>query len=191
MSTLIIGNRFKKGILLLLSIILVLVVVGVILPSSYHVERSVIIKQSNKSIFPYLNRMQKWPSWTSLNVNKDYSLELNYFGPMQGIGSGMTYQGDKLGKGTITIVDNELDDHVSFTLLINNRFNTDGKIQLEHTSDSTARVTLTLDGDVGFHLPNRFIILLMDNIAGSLFQESLDRLKMVVEMKKTSPAKGF
>ena len=191
MSTLIIGNRFRKGILLLLSIILVLVVVGVILPSSYHVERSIIIKQSNKSIFPYLNKLQKWPSWTALNVNKDYSLELNYFGSMQGIGSGMTYQGDKLGKGTITIIDNEMDDHVDFTLLINNRFNTTGHIQIDAQSESTAQVTITLDGDVGFHLPNRFIILLMDNVAGSLFQESLDRLKMVVEMKKTSPVKGL
>ena len=191
MSTLIIGNRFRKGILLLLSIILVLVIVGVILPSSYHVERSIIIKQSNKSIFPYLNKIQKWPSWTALNVNKDYSLELNYFGSMQGIGSGMTYQGDKLGKGTITIIDNEMDDHVDYTLLINNRFNTTGHIQIDPQSDSTAQVTLTLDGDVGFHLPNRFIILLMDNIAGSLFQESLNRLKTVVELKKTSPIEGL
>jgi len=191
MSTLIIGNRFKKGILLLLSIILVLVVIGVILPSSYHVERTTIIHQSNKSIFPYLNRLQKWPSWTALNVNKDYSLELNYFGSNQGIGSGMTYQGDKLGKGTITIIDNEMDDHVTFSLLINNRFNTTGNIQIKQNSDSTALVTLTLDGDVGFHLPNRFIILLMDNIAGSLFQESLNRLKMMVEMKKTTPIEGL
>lgn len=191
MSTLIIGNRFRKGILLLLSIILVLVVVGVILPSSYHVERSIIIKQSNKYIFPYLNKLQKWPSWTALNVNKDYSLELNYFGSMQGIGSGMTYQGDKLGKGTITIIDNEMDDHVDFTLLINNRFNTTGHIQIDAQSESTAQVTITLDGDVGFHLPNRFIILLMDNIAGSLFQESLNRLKTVVELKKTSPIEGL
>ena len=191
MSTLIIGNRFKKGLLLLLSIILVMVVVGVLLPSSYHVERSIIIHQSNKSIFPYLNKLQKWPSWTALNVNKDYSLEQTYFGPNQGIGSGMSYQGDKLGKGTITIIDNEMDDHVTFSLLINNRFDTKGNIQLEHVSDSTARATITLDGDVGFHLPNRYIILMIDNIAGSLFQESLNRLKTVTEMKKPQPIEGL
>ncbi|ABG60940.1 SRPBCC family protein [Cytophaga hutchinsonii] len=191
MSTLIIGNRFKKGILFLLSIILLLVVIGVILPSSYHVERSVIISRPSKMIFPYLNNIQKWTVWTSLNQNKDFSLEQNFFGPPQGIGSGMSYQGDKLGKGKIEIIDNELNDHVSYSLLINNRFNTQGNIQLTSISDSSTQVSISLDGDVGFHLPNRYIILLMDNIAGSLFQESLIHLKSIVETKKTAPVSGL
>ncbi len=191
MSTLIIGNRFKKGILFLLSIILLLVVIGVILPSSYHVERSVIINKPGKMVFPYLNNIQKWPSWTSLNQNKDFSLEQKFFGPPQGIGSGMSYQGDKLGKGKIEIIDNELNDHVSYSLLINNRFNTQGNIQLTTITDSSTEVSISLNGNVGFHLPNRYIILLMDNIAGSLFQESLIRLKTIVEAKKTIPVSGL
>jgi hypothetical protein len=191
MSSLIIGNSFKKGVLILLSVILLLVVIGIILPSSYHVERSVKISRPGKVIFPYLNKMQKWSSWTALNVNKDYSLEQSFFGPEQGIGSGMKYQGDKLGKGEIKIIDNELDDHVTFSLLINNRFNTTGNIVIETLPDQESMVTISLDGDVGFHLPNRYIILMMDNIAGSLFQDSLNRLKMVVESKKTYAKDGL
>lgn len=191
MSRLIIGNRFKKGTLFLLSIILLLVVIGVLLPSSYHVERSTQIKNSSKAIFPYLNNLQKWGAWTSLNVTKDYSLEQQFFGSNQGIGSEMDYHGDKLGKGKIKIVDNELDDHVSFSLLINNRFDTDGNIKIESQSEMDSKVTISLHGDVGFHLPNRYIILMMNNIAGSLFEESLNRLKMVVETKKSRPTEGL
>ena len=191
MSRLIIGNRFKKGTLFLLSIILLLVVIGVLLPSSYHVERSIRIKKSSKVIFPYLNNLQKWGSWTSLNANKDYSLEQQFSGSNQGIGSEMAYHGDKLGKGKIKIVDNELNDHVSFSLLINNRFKTDGVIQIESLAETDSEVIITLDGDVGFHLPNRFIILMMNNIAGSLFEESLNRLKMVAEAKKSPPTEGL
>lgn len=191
MSRLIIGNRFKKGTLFLLSIILLLVVIGMLLPSSYHVERSIQIKNSSKIIFPYLNNLQKWGSWTSLNVTKDYSLEQEFSGSNQGIGSELSYKGDKLGKGNIKIVDNELDDHVSFLLLINNRFNTDGNIKIESISEMDSKVTISLDGNVGFHLPNRYIILMMNNIAGSLFEESLNRLKMVVEAKKSRPTEGL
>jgi hypothetical protein len=191
MSRLIIGNRFKKGTLFLLSIILLLVVIGVLLPSSYHVERSIRINSSSKTIFPYLNNLQKWSSWTSLNVNKDYSLEQQFSGSTQGIGSEMAYHGDKLGKGKIKIVDNELDDHVTFSLLINNRFNTDGNIKIESKSETDSKVIITLDGDVGFHLPNRYIILMMNNIAGSLFEESLNRLKMVAEAKKSQSTEGL
>ena len=191
MSRLIIGNRFKKGTLFLLSIILLLVVIGVLLPSSYHVERSINIKRSSKMIFPYLNNLQKWSSWTSLNANKDYSLELEFTGSNQGIGSELSYRGDKLGKGKIKIIDNELNDHVTFSLLINNRFNTAGNIMIESISETESEVIITLDGDVGFHLPNRYIILMMNNIAGSLFDESLNRLKMVVEAKKSLPTEGL
>lgn len=191
MSRLIIGNRFKKGTLFLLSIILLLVVIGVLLPSSYHVERSIRIQNSSKSIFPYLNNLQKWGSWTSLNVNKDYSLEQEFSGSTQGIGSELSYRGDKLGKGKIKIIDNELDDHVSFSLLINNRFKTIGNIKIESKTETDSKVTITLDGDVGFHLPNRYIILMMNNIAGSLFEESLNRLKTVVESKKSQPTDGL
>jgi hypothetical protein len=191
MSRLIIGNRFKKGTLFLLSIILLLVVIGMLLPSSYHVERSIQIKNTSKIIFPYLNNLQKWGSWTSLNVTKDYSLEQEFSGSNQGIGSELSYKGDKLGKGNIKIIDNELDDHVSFLLLINNRFNTDGNIKIESISEMDSKVTISLDGNVGFHLPNRYIILMMNNIAGSLFEESLNRLKMVVEAKKSRPTEGL
>jgi len=191
MSRLIIGNRFKKGTLFLLSIILLLVVIGMLLPSSYHVERSIQIKNSSKVIFPYLNNLQKWGSWTSLNVTKDYSLVQQFSGSNQGIGSELSYKGDKLGKGKIRIIDNELDDHVSFSLLINNRFNTDGNIKIESISEMDSKVIISLDGDVGFHLPNRYIILMMNNIAGSLFDESLNRLKMLVEAKKSRSTKGL
>lgn len=191
MSRLIIGNRFKKGTLFLLSIILLLVVIGMLLPSNYHVERSTQINNSNKVIFPYLNNLQKWSSWTSLNVTKDYSLEEQFSGSNQGIGSELSYKGDKLGKGKIKIIDNELDDHVSFLLLINNRFNTYGNIKIESISETNSKVIITLDGNVGFHLPNRYIILMMNNIAGSLFEESLNRLKMVVEAKKSQPTEGL
>jgi hypothetical protein len=185
MSRLIIGNRFKKGTLFLLSIILLFVVIGIALPSSYHVTRSEEINGSNKIIFPYVNNLAKWSSWTALNRNKDYSLIQKYTGSSQGIGSEMSYSGDKLGKGNIKIIDNELDDYVSFLLLINNRFNTNGNIQIVKIAENVSKVTITLDGDVGFHLPNRYIILMMNNIAGSLFQESLNRLKMIVESKKS------
>jgi len=142
-------------------------------------------------IFPYLNNLQKWSSWTSLNANKDYSLEQQFSGSNQGIGSELSYHGSKLGKGKIKIVDNELDDHVSFSLLINNRFNTAGNIKIVSESETNSEVIITLDGNVGFHLPNRYIILMMNNIAGSLFEESLNRLKMVVEAKKSRPTEGL
>jgi len=191
MSRLIIGNRFKKGTLFLLSIILLFVVIGIALPSTYHVSRSEEINGSNKIIFPYLNNLAKWSSWTALNRNKDYSLIQKYTGSSQGIGSEMSYSGDKLGKGNIKIIDNELDDYVSFLLLINNRFNTKGNIQIVTIAENVSKVTITLDGDVGFHLPNRYIILMMNNIAGSLFQESLNRLKMIVESKNSDSKAGL
>jgi len=181
------GNRFRKGFLLLLAIILLLVIVGFLLPSKFHVERSIEVKSAPATIFPYLNNIQRWKDWTSLNEEKDFSLEMNYFGPRQGIGSGMEYMGDKLGSGKIEITDNELDQRVNFSLLINHRIETKGLMTIDPLTNSSCYVTITLDGDVGFHLPNRYIILLMDNVAGVLFNDSLKQLKATVESKNQHP----
>jgi hypothetical protein len=178
------GNRFRKGFLMLLAIILLLIVVGFLLPSKFHAEKSIEIKSTASKIFPYLNNVQRWKDWTSLNEEKDFSLEVTYFGPRQGIGSGMIYSGDKLGSGKIEITDNELDQRINFSLLINHRISTQGLIRIEPLTNSTSMVTITLDGDVGFHLANRYIILLMDNIAGVLFKDSLNQLKSITEAKK-------
>lgn len=181
------GNRFRKGFFMLLAIILLLVVIGFLLPSSFHVERSIEVKKVPSAIFPYLNNIQRWHQWTSLNEEKDFSLELSYFGPRQGIGSGMEYSGDKLGAGRIEIIDNELDQRVNFSLLLNKRIGSQGQILVEAINETSSLVTISLDGDVGFHLPNRYIILFMDNISGALFNDSLKQLKSMIESKKPLP----
>lgn len=181
------GNRFRKGFLLLFAIILLLVVIGFLLPSSFKVERSIQVKSTPSVIFPYLNNIQRWREWTSLNEEKDFSLEISYFGPDQGIGSGMEYSGDKLGSGQIEIIDNELDQRVDFFLLLNKRIGSHGRISIAPIGVNESRVSILLKGDVGFHLPNRYIILFMDNISGALFDDSLKQLKTTLESKKSKP----
>ena len=178
------GSRYRKGFLMLLVIVVLLALVGLLLPSTFEVQRSAEIKARPAAVFAYLNNVQKWKEWTSLNVNKDFSLETEFFGPMQGIGSGMEYKGDKLGNGKIQITDNEQDNRVNFDLFINNKIHTKGEMILEPSGSETTLVTITLKGNVGFNLPNRYIILFMDNVVGALFDDSLHQLKTVVESKK-------
>ncbi|MBC7450944.1 MAG: SRPBCC family protein [Cytophagales bacterium] len=185
------GGRFRKGFLMLVVIILLLVVIGFLLPSKFHVERSIEIKRAPSIIFPYLNNIQRWSQWTSLNEGKDFSTEISYFGPPQGIGSGMEYSGDKLGAGKIEITDNESDQWIDFSLLMNKRISSKGHIEIDPINTSLSQVTISLEGDVGFHLPNRYIILFMDNISGALFDNSLKQLKSIIEVKNTTSPRSF
>jgi hypothetical protein len=42
-------------------------------------------------------------------------------------------------------------------------------------------VSITLTGDVGFNLANRYIILFMDQVMGSILEENLQNLKALAE----------
>jgi hypothetical protein len=178
------SNRYRKGILFLVVILLGLTLVGFLLPSKFQVQRAILIENNPQQIFPYINSIPKWRNWTALNPMQDMSLQENYYGPPYGVGSGIRYKGNKVGSGTIEITDNELNERVDFKLLINNRIETKGRILLDPEGMNKTLVVINLEGDVKFHLVNRYIILFMDNVAGPLFDDSLQGLKSLAEKKK-------
>ncbi|MCU0416361.1 MAG: SRPBCC family protein [Cytophagaceae bacterium] len=178
------ANRYKKGLLFLGIILLSLILIGFLLPSTFFVQRSILIENTPQKIFPYANSIPKWRDWTALNPMKDLSLQENFYGPAYGIGSGIKYKGNKVGAGTIEIIDNELNTKVDFKVFINNKIETTGRIVLDPEDVNKTLVTITLEGNVKFNLVNRYIILFMDNVAGPLFDDSLRELKALSERKK-------
>jgi len=135
------------------------------------------INNSAAGIYPYLNTIERWPEWTILNKSKDATILYSFSGPERGIGGAMTFDGEKLGNGKIIITDSERDHSLNFELKLNEEQVTfHGVIFLEPKSSGTD-VTITMEGDVGFHLVNRYVILMMDQVIGPLLDENLQNLQ--------------
>ncbi|MDB5271780.1 MAG: hypothetical protein JWO58_147 [Chitinophagaceae bacterium] len=139
------------------------------------------INNSATGIYPYLNTINRWPEWTILNKSKDATILYNFSGPERGIGGTMTFDGEKLGNGKITITDSERDHSLNFEVKLNEeKVTIHGNILLEPKSSGTD-VSITMEGDVGFHLVNRYIILMMDQVIGPILEENLQNLQSLTE----------
>lgn len=174
-------RRLRNGLLLLLFALVVLSIIGLALPPTFKVTRTMRINNSAAGIYPYLNTIERWPEWTILNKSKDATILYSFSGPERGIGGAMTFDGEKLGNGKIIITDSERDHSLNFELKLNEEQVTfHGVIFLEPKSSGTD-VTITMEGDVGFHLVNRYVILMMDQVIGPILDENLQNLQSLSE----------
>jgi hypothetical protein len=161
--------------------LVVLSIIGLALPPTFKVSRTVRINNSAAGIYPYLNTIERWPEWTILNKSKDATILYSFSGPERGIGGTMTFDGEKLGNGKIIILDSERDHSLNFELKLNEeQVSIHGVILLVPKSSGTD-VTITLEGNVGFHLVNRYIILMTNHFYGPMIEETLQNLQTLSE----------
>lgn len=139
------------------------------------------INNSTAGIYPYLNTIDRWPEWTILNKSKDATILYSFSGPERGIGGTMTFDGEKLGNGKITITDSERDHSLNFEVKLNEEQVTFHGIILLEPQSSGTDVTITMEGNVGFHLVNRYVILMMDQVIGPILEENLQNLQSLSE----------
>ena len=109
----------------LLTLLILLVMIGFLLPSSAKVERSVVINAPAASIFPHINGMQAfhaWSPWSTIDPQTDYQ----FSGPETGVGSRMSWQsGDaRVGQGSQEIVESSPNTRVKTRLERNLRART-------------------------------------------------------------------
>ena len=90
----------------LLILLVLLVAIGLLLPSAAQVERSIVIDAPAEQIFPHVNSMRAfhaWSPWSDIDPDTAYE----FSGPEQGVGSRMTWQSgnSQVGHGSQEITD--------------------------------------------------------------------------------------
>ncbi|MCP5474134.1 MAG: SRPBCC family protein [Rhodanobacteraceae bacterium] len=173
--------KVLKGLFLgIIGLIVVLAIVGLFLPSSARVERSIVIDRPASLIFPVLNsfeRFNEWSPWYGLDPAAEYS----YSGPSSGVGARMDWKGNEaVGVGTQTITASEPDSRIATDL----DFGEMGvaKVELKLTPEGQGtRVTWGFQTDFGYDLVGRYFGLLMDRFVGADYEKGLVQLKALVE----------
>jgi uncharacterized protein YndB with AHSA1/START domain len=68
-----------------------------LLPDSYEVSKSIVVKAKPEQVFPYLNNPTQWEKWNAWNREYDPTMIRLYGGPMTGKGASQQWNGDKVG----------------------------------------------------------------------------------------------
>lgn len=167
--------RVLGGLALLLAAFLG---VGVLLPSTLEVTRSVEIDAPPEAVFPLLNDLEAWAEWTPWG-----DVESRVEGRSSGAGARRSWDDPRIGSGSMAIVDSEPPSRVVYLVEVEDgaiRF--DGVLNVEATGDGSA-VEWTERADVGWNPLLRWTALAMDRSQGRQLEESLRRLKAAAESR--------
>lgn len=185
---------FNKIIYTIVIAIFIFLILGLFLPKSVHVERTVIIQRPASTIFVLLNSFNSFQAWSPLAA-RDPQAEYRFSGPSAGVGARMDWRGDarQVGKGWQEIIESRPFNLVRMQLDFENQGRAVSYFNIEELGPG-ARVTWGFDSSLvegqGFFgsLLARYFGLFFDNWIGTDYEQGLARLKAYAE---TLPETNF
>lgn len=173
---------FARLLLRTLLIVLVLLIgIGLLLPSSASVERSIVIDAPAERIFPRIDSMRAfhdWSPWAVLDPSTVYVFE----GPERGVGSRMTWQSGNtaVGSGSQEITASVPPREVETVLDFGGEGQGRAHFLLEPVDGGT-RVRWRFETAFGWDLFSRYVGLMLDSMVGAAYDKGLRELKGQVE----------
>ncbi len=180
-------TRLLEIITALIIVVILALIVGVALPSSGHIERSITVSKDIRHVYDALDNFRTFPKYAVL---RSYDPQLKYeqsedkwYGP----GASVSWTSDKpdVSDGKLTIVSDQpgfgqvdIQGHATIVWALENDWHgTDKKftIQLQRTgrSQKLVEVTWAYDVEYGWNLVNRYAGLYIHGAPDALIQNSL------------------
>ncbi len=176
----------KKILKVVAGLIVVFVVVGVFLPSTYTVQRATQISAPAELVYEHINNLKLSETWSPWGEG-DTTMKITYSGPAAGVGAKGTWTSESSGKGSQTITRSTPSSLVEIALDFGDQGKGTAEYQLKPQGDALD-VTWSMQGDVGFSLVGRYFALGMDGMLGPYFEKGLAKLKQVTEDKAATLA---
>ena len=169
----------RSILLVLLGIIVAIGIVGLFLPRTSHVERSISIAAPADAIYAKLSDLRQfndWSPWADLDPNTEYE----YAGT--GIGSSVSWSSEdpSVGSGTMTITGLTPNERVDMELEFGEPVPSSSYFALAPDGENT-QVTWAFDTTFGFNPYYRYFGLMLDTMVGNSYEKGLGDLKRLME----------
>ncbi|MGL5445784.1 MAG: SRPBCC family protein [Rhabdaerophilum sp.] len=153
-------------------------------PNTFHVVRRLRIAATPQAIFPHINDLQTWQTWSPW-AQKDPNAK-NTFGALHaGNGASLRWEGNKeVGVGTMTITGTVPDSSVAMRLDFEKPFQATNfaEFTLQPEGNST-EVIWSLHGPAPLMTKIMDLLMNMDKMIGRDFEAGLANLKARVEAR--------
>ncbi len=162
------------------------IVIGYMLPGTYTVSRTVTIEADMARIHTFVGDLEQWGEWIPW-VKADPTIVVTFGDKTVGVGAHQDWIGDS-GSGSLTFTRSDPDWGVAYDMNMD-----DGKYEsvstMEYTTTGdTTEVAWVMVGCLGNNPFKRYFGLMMDPMIGPMFEDGLNRLKLVAE--KEAPIVG-
>ncbi|WP_100641683.1 SRPBCC family protein [Alteromonas facilis] len=170
----------KRLVIGLCIALVALYVIGMVLPSKYTLERSVVIEAPASAIYDQVVDLRQWKTW-GVWFKRDPDMTVSYSGPDRAVGMRSEWQSETQGNGAMEITDLQHDKRIEYRIMFPDMdMQSTGTLLFEEVSQGV-KVTWMDSGDVGDSVIYRYFGLFMDNLVGPDFEAGLANLKVVSE----------
>jgi uncharacterized protein YndB with AHSA1/START domain len=162
------------------AIALAFVVGGLFIPSTFTVQRSVLINAPARKVYDLIVEPRQWARWGAWN-QRDPNMKIVYKGPPFGMGARWEWSSKTEGAGSMEFTRVEPDRVVEYSLWFPEyNMHSRGALTLEPVASAT-KITWSTSGDVGGNPVKHYLALMMDRLVGPDFEAGLANLKALAE----------
>lgn len=173
------GRWLKRIGITLVLLIAIVVVVGLFLPTTYMVERSIIINADREKIHEHVADLEKWDQWTPWS-EADPSTVITRGQQTKGVGASQSWVGSE-GDGSLTLTMASPQEGIEYDLFFEGGAMQAVSSMLYGAAGEGTTVTWTMSGGMDTPVIGGYFAVLMDAWVGPMFDRGLEKLKAVVE----------
>jgi uncharacterized protein YndB with AHSA1/START domain len=176
---------FKKILIALAAVIVVILVVAAFQPADFAVSRSALINAAPAKVFAQVNDLHQWNNWDPW-AKMDPSMKVTFEGPAAGVGASYGWVGNsKVGEGKLTITASKPTEEVALRLdfekPMKDTCNADFTFKPQ---DKGTLVTWTMTGQKAYPAKVMCLFMSMDKMVGGQFEKGLADMKTAAEAAK-------
>ena len=186
--------RVLEFIVALIIVAVVAVVVGLVMPGSGHVERSLVVGKDMRQVYDVLNNLRRFPEY-SVQRQYDRNIKYDFSGKAYGPGAELSWTGSdpKVGSGKLTIASadpsfDKVDStakKASIVWNVDNDWRGNDKhftldLDRQGSRGQLTKITWSYDVDYGFNLINRYANLYIHGDPDAFIQFTLNDLQNVL-----------
>ncbi len=172
-------TRVLEVLVSLLIVFALTIVVGVLLPSHGHVERTVEVSSPLRQIYDSVNTFRRFPEWSAMR-RLDPQIKMTFEGPESGKGARVKWSSTapQVGDGSLEIAQSDQDSKV--VMALDNAWSGDNKTYtvtlVPSQNGKTVNINWAYDADYGWNLIWRYAGLYIHGDPASQIALSLSNI---------------
>jgi len=169
----------KKFTITLGSLFLITLIMGFVLPSEYEINRSIVIDRPPELVHPFVDDLNKWPLWMPWQ-KADPNAKIVIGEKFSGVGASQSWEG-KDGRGELVFTRSSVDYGVDYDMGFQGDATKTKNSIIYQNLDGKTQVNWIMQGNMPIPVIGAYVALIMDKIAGPMFDTGLKSLKTLVE----------
>lgn len=174
-------RALKILLLVFLAVALLLLAVGLLLPDSRRLERSIVVEAPPATVYAVLDgfrQFNRWSPWAGLDPKTEYQYE----GPPMGVGARLSWHSAQknVGSGSQEIVEDAINEKVRMRLVFSG-FDSENHSTLQLAAEGAhTRVTWIHESQFHGNLLGRYFGLKLEDWVGPDYEKGLKALQTFV-----------